>query len=166
MEITNKHAKDFTISIVYGEANSISTYENIGSRREIQWLYLLGGNLKIQYKLNGYTGSYDMYPDFLADLRPINGLNTEWISGQYDFCAVAFSSVDETQYNGDIITVTTYKEIDPSTVDRIIVPLINNISINNTSVEQFAAARIPANKSIVINSVYPDSPIFIFEKHE
>jgi hypothetical protein len=165
MEISKKHARDFTVSFIHGTANTVTEYLNSGERQEIQWVYLLAGNVKIEYIMNGYAGSYDLFVEFLADLRPIRGLTTNWIGGTEDFYAVTFAASDESMYEADILTVTEEKKLDSSDQEKIIIPLISGVTINDIPISQLSAARIPANQSIKINVEHPGSPIFVFEKN-
>ena len=164
MEFSKKHAKDFTISFVKGNANSNIKYNNSGERQEIQWLYLLAGSVKIEYTMNGYEGNYDIFVDVLADLRPIKGIDTKWTAGAEDFYAVTFAASDDSIYEADIITVTTEKKLDIDDNEKIIIPLISGITINDTPINQLSAARSAAGNSVKIYATYADSPIFCLYK--
>jgi hypothetical protein len=164
MKLSKKHARDFTVSFIHGTANTVTGYLNSGERQEIQWLYLLAGNVKIEYTMNGYEGNYDIFVDVLADLRPIKGIDTKWTAGAEDFYAVTFAASDESIYEADIITVTTEKKLDIDDNEKIIIPLIPGITINDISINQLSSARIAAGNSVKINATYADSPIFCFYK--
>jgi hypothetical protein len=163
MEFIKKNAKDFTIAWIHREAKTLLEYSNSGNRQSIQWLFVLGGSLQINYTKNGYDGSYNMITNVLADLRPIKGLDTTWITPEGQCHCVAFMSADETnEYDAELINVTDSKTIEEADKEQLFVPIIPGVSINGVAVTQSSFIRIPANKQITISADHPGSPILVF----
>ncbi len=163
MDFVKKNAKDFTIAWIYREANTILEYSNSGNRQAIQWLYVLGGNLQINYTLNGYEGAYNVSTDVLADLRPIKGLETTWITSHEQCHCVAFMSSDENiKYEAELINVSGNKKIESSDTDRFFVPLIPGVAINNNIIPISSYVKVTPMKSATIYSEHPGSPILVF----
>ncbi len=151
MEVINQHTTDYTIARITLGPSSFSTYENSGNRKSIQWIYLVSGEIQIQYTKNAYNGYYNIVSGILADLRPIKDLKTTWITPPNTTSnCIAFMSADENlEHEAEVITIDDRASYDQQVdQDRIMLPLDSSITVNNTSISQSSCVRIPANKKI------------------
>ncbi len=153
MEIINQHAKDYTVAWISLSPSSFSNYANTGDRKSIQWLYVASGELQITYTKNEYKGYYNMIGGILADLRPIKDLTTLWITpANVDTTCIAVMSADENTYHeAEVITLDNRSHYDQQVgQDRILIPLDDEITVNNTSIKKSSYVRVPAEKKILL----------------
>jgi hypothetical protein len=165
MNFVKKNANDFTIAWIHREPKTILEYANSGERQALQWLYVLGGNLQITYSMNGYDGSYNLTSGVLADLRPINGLDTTWISAEDNCHCVGFMSADHSkEYEAENKNITDIKTITAIDRDRYFVPLIPGVSFNKNLIHVSSYVKILANRGVIIQADIPGSSVLVFTR--
>jgi hypothetical protein len=162
MDFIKKNAKDFTIVWIHVLPKAIFEYKNSGNRHAMQWLYIIDGNLQIDYTFNGYNGAYILTTDVLADLRPINDLETTWVTEDQECHCVGFIPANQTDvYDAEIINIDNVKKIEISDRDRYFIPLTSGIKVNNIPVEATSYIKIPANKSSLAQTDHAGSTVLI-----
>lgn len=166
MKIIKKKAKDFSINFIYLNSFTTSKYQNFDADA-MHWVYMVYGDLQINYMLNGFEGSYYMISDVLADLRPIKNLETIWKSSD-SFCkCISFIPNDpQDSYEAEVLSFTEKEREFNFDKEIISVALSGNIHVNNKEIAENSIFRNPPNRTIKLKSTDKNGSLLIFYKNE
>lgn len=158
-----KYSNDYySVNWMMFDSETATTYLNAGLGKSIRWLYVLQGELTIEYKKNNELKTHIVSNDEYFDLNNLNDIPLTFKSGSEDCCISAIVPLIDKPFTFDVLEVDKTLKLPSENKEKVFIPLTSPAKINNHDVKLYHSARVLPNKNITIETPELDSMFVVF----